>query len=191
MKIFFSRYLSRFFYLSLWVNVFLYFVLVFLLLSIFFVLATYNFLIFTLYDFLKLSASYFLPDGSSFLQSLSKEDELPKLLAEENVLSKFFARVSLVLPLVWLTSHVNGVINKRKKLYAEYEHKRIVMEFYVAFKDQVEDSSILKEAFAKSVTDVATRFPSTIGEAKESDSPIDKILRTFKREKDKNIKEDD
>ena len=189
MKIFFSRYLSRFFYLSLWVNVFLYFVLVSLLLTIFFVLATYNFLIFVVYEFLNLSVSHLLPDNSSFLQSFPKKSELLKLLTEENVLSKFFGRVSLALPLVWLASHVNGVINKRKKLYAEYEHKRIVMEFYVAFKDQIEDNSILKEAFAKSVTDVILRFPSIIGKAQESDSPIDKILSTFKKEKD--TKEDD
>ena len=98
------------------------------------------------------------------------------------------ARISLAFPFVWLASHVNGLINKRNKLYTEYEHKQAVMEFYVVFKDEVKKDDKMREAFAKAITDVVLRFPSIIGEAQESDSPMDKILNTIKG-KDKNLEE--
>ena len=90
------------------------------------------------------------------------------------------ARISLISPFVWLASHVNSIINRRNKLYIEYEHKERVIEFYVAFKDEIKKNDKIREAFAKAITDVILRFPSIIGEAQESDSPIDKILKTFK-----------
>ena len=160
------------------IDFFLYAAFVVLLGTMFFVLASY--------DFLRLYVYSFLVEKFTFINSHSIEKMLQEYFSNENALSKFLERVSLALPFVWLASHVNGVINKRKKLSAEYEHKKIVMEFYVDFNDQIENNSILKEAFVKSVTDVITRFPSTIGEAQESASPMGKVLNTIKG-KDKNL----
>ena len=89
-------------------------------------------------------------------------------------------KISSAVPFIWLASHVNKVINKRNKLYVEYEHKQIVMEFYVAFKDEMKEDPSMKRAFAKAVTDVVLRFPSMIEEAQDSDSPMEKVLDTFK-----------
>lgn len=100
----------------------------------------------------------------------------PNKLSPSDVIS----RISLILPLIWLTSHVNGVINKRAKLSVEYEHKEKIMNFYIAFKVQVADDPELNLALSKGVADVILRFPSIIGEAEETDSPLDKILNKIR-----------
>ena len=148
------------------VNFFLYCFLVLLLLAVFSILMAYDYIINNIFSF----------------------DFKPSELNESNkgVLSGIFRRISLTLPFVWLASHVNGVINRRKKLHVEYEHKRIIMEFYVAFRNEIKGDDKMREAFAKAITDVVLRFPSVIGERQESDSPMDKILNTIKG-KDKNL----
>ena len=90
------------------------------------------------------------------------------------------SKISLILPLLWLTSHVNGIINKRAKLYVEYEHKQKILEFYIAFKTQFDDDEEFSKVLARRVADVILRYPSIIGEAEETDSPLDKILGKFK-----------
>ena len=98
------------------------------------------------------------------------------------------SRIPLLFPLVWLAGHINNVINRKIKLNIEYEHKQAVIDFYIAFEYLFDKDPNMKEAFVKAMTDVILRFPSTIGEAQESDSPMDKILSVFKSEKKKNLK---
>ncbi len=99
-------------------------------------------------------------------------------------------RISLALPLVWLASHINALINRRAKLYVEYEHKEVVMSFYSTFKEEIKEGSYLEKAFSQGVVDVILRYPSIIGEAEETDSPLDKILNKF-RSKDTKSSIDD
>ena len=103
---------------------------------------------------------------------------------QEITIASVLQRITIILPLVWLASHVNALINSRPKAYVEYEHKEMVITFYSAFKDEIGYPD-LKKAFTKGVIDELLRFPRFIGETRETDSPLDKILGRNRKSKAK------
>ena len=103
----------------------------------------------------------------------------------------FATQIVPILPLTWIATHLNRVINLRRKLYEEYNYReRLMILMTGLYEDNNINEIFISQELPKKIITNSIEKPAYIVERSRDDNPIiSTVFPFFRRTSRKDIKE--